>query len=251
MRWPFTPFKIDSFFDQTVSYGPHEGLDINGLGGGNTDCGTPLFPLADGEIVHTSESTKDYGNMMIFEITGPWGIRWIRYAHCQKFLKMAGKCSEKEAIALMGSTGNSNFCHLHFDVIKKKPANWRYYTKNKDLFYQYFEDPKAFIEKWMAYVTPMPTNPVLDDQQKGIALFKSYRSTREQGPEGNWEGYANALIGHDRDFPKLEEDLKNAKVLEVTDPILLAKKIPSGILFEELISRLNPFRGGESNGSNQ
>jgi len=137
--------------------------------------------------------------------------------------------------------------------------------------------------------TPEPTNPVLDDMQRGINAFKAYRDTREQGPEGNWEGYANVLIGHDRDYPRLEHDLKVAqttikenisqrkvlndtivdldKLLEeakealkecqttivepvvVEDPNWSIKNIPTKLLVREVMDRILSFRGGESNGS--
>lgn len=180
MRWPFTPFKTDSHFNQAVSYGPHEGLDINGLGGGNTDCGTPLYPLTDGEIVHTSESNADYGNLLVIEITGPWGTRWVRYAHCQSFLKKSGRCSEKEPVALMGSTGNSTACHLHFDILKKKPSKWRFYTKDKALFAEYFEDPKAFIEKWADYQAIAPVDCLLPNTESNRKLYENLIGAAEK-----------------------------------------------------------------------
>jgi len=153
MKFPIRePWKLDTRFDEPVAYGPHEGIDVNLPSGGNTDCGTDLFPIFKGEIVHTSKSTKGYGNLLVLRIVGPWGERFVRYAHCDKFLKTKGIVTAEEPIAQMGSTGNSTACHLHFDVMKSIPkGNWRYYTKTKSVFMRVFEDPLAFIEQWRDY----------------------------------------------------------------------------------------------------
>jgi len=216
MRWPFNPFKTDQDFANQSWYGPHEGLDINGLGGGNTDCGFDLFPIYEGEIVHTSESTKDYGNLIVYRIEGPWGTRWVRYAHCQEFIRKSGKIVENEPIAKMGSTGNSTACHLHFDILRKKPTRWRFYTKDQEKFGEYFEDPQTFIESWKDYLppTPAPTYAWLENlaTENGISKPKIEGWIREALDNAKrFKAYSKLLIECEVSKNNLEIELKELK----------------------------------------
>lgn len=63
--------------------------------------------------------------------------------------------------------------------------------------------------------TPVPTppgNPSDADKQAGIKLFDLYRPERKtpNGAEGNYESYARAVIGSDKDIPGLKGDLTKA-----------------------------------------
>lgn len=143
MPYPFTPFKIDSDFNANVSYGKHEGLDLNGLGGGNTDCNTPLQSISSGKCVHISQSTKDYGNLAVIEVTWNGVTYYIRYCHLNIISVRPGDMVKiGTQIGTMGSTGNSTACHLHLDILKKNPSNWRFYTQSVT---DWFVDPKWFI----------------------------------------------------------------------------------------------------------
>lgn len=55
-------------------------------------------------------------------------------------------------------------------------------------------------------------NPMDPSKAKAILNLDTYRQTRVQGPEGNYEGYVNAIIGSDRDNPKLKADLDTTLV---------------------------------------
>jgi len=143
MPYPFKPFKIDSRFNQDVSYGKHEGLDLNGLSGGNTDCNTPLESISNGKCVHVSQATINYGNLAIIEVLWKGVIYWIRYCHLNVISVRPGDVVKiGTQIGTMGSTGNSTACHLHLDILKKKPSNWRFYSQSVT---EWFVDPEWFI----------------------------------------------------------------------------------------------------------
>lgn len=171
---PFEPYKIDQQFGSPTSYGPHEGWDMNGLGGGNTDCGTLLKAVGDGEVVHISESTKDYGKLLVLYCKTSQGDRWIRYCHLQETSLLAGKVKEGQVIAKMGSTGNSTACHLHFDVLKKQPSNWRFFAKTQAELLEWYENPSEFFNLTVvSNTTPEPevvlTNtPKIDLDSYGV-----------------------------------------------------------------------------------
>lgn len=143
---PFEPHKIDDVYGtvRSKSY-VHEGWDMNGLKGGDTDNGTPLKAVCDGEIVHTSKSNKDYGNLLVLKVETEAGTRWVRYCHLDRFEKTKGSVKEGEVICYMGSTGNSEFAHLHLDVIKEALPSWRFWPRDKQSLAKFFEDPLIFF----------------------------------------------------------------------------------------------------------
>lgn len=53
---------------QWVGYGYHPGVDINGLGGGNTDFGVAFRSPVDGQVIHEWRGwtkNKGFGNVII------------------------------------------------------------------------------------------------------------------------------------------------------------------------------------------
>lgn len=46
---------------QWVGYGYHPGVDVNGLGGGNTDIGMPFKASCNGKVVYTYDGTGPNG----------------------------------------------------------------------------------------------------------------------------------------------------------------------------------------------
>lgn len=148
--WPFEPRKElqpGDLFGVTRTYGLHSGIDSNGPDGGNTDCGTELHIMLDGEVIHYSESTQGYGKMLVIECNTPFGKRWIRLCHLQKALVTSGFVQAGQVVALMGTSGNSTACHLHWDVIKKPMRNWRTYARDRATLEEYFEDPLVFMTR--------------------------------------------------------------------------------------------------------
>ncbi|WP_324142353.1 M23 family metallopeptidase, partial [Intrasporangium sp.] len=104
---------------QSSSFGPrmhpvlgvpmfHTGIDLAGA------CGTPIRAAASGTVVYA-------------QVSPSWGARTIiqhspnlktAYGHQSKFLVKAGDVVKQgDIIGLVGTTGWSTGCHLHFDVI--------------------------------------------------------------------------------------------------------------------------------------
>lgn len=86
----------------------HTGLDLMAA------CGTPIRAAADGQVVYAA-------------ISASWGRRVILrhstsletgYAHMSRFLVRQGDVVKRgQILGLVGTTGWSTGCHLHFDVI--------------------------------------------------------------------------------------------------------------------------------------
>jgi hypothetical protein len=86
----------------------HTGIDLSAA------CGTPIRAAAAGKVVYA-------------RISSSWGLRTIiqhtptlktAYGHQSKFLVKEGQTVRQgQVIGLVGTTGWSTGCHLHFDVI--------------------------------------------------------------------------------------------------------------------------------------
>lgn len=89
----------------------HSGIDISG----GSAYGKTIV-AADGGTVVAAGYSGSYGNRV--EIRHSNGIKTL-YGHCSKLLVSPGqKVSKGQAIALVGSTGNSTGPHCHFEVYK-------------------------------------------------------------------------------------------------------------------------------------
>lgn len=202
--YPFAPYKIDQGFGTPTTYGPHEGWDLNRKNtSGDQDCDTPLMAVADGTVVHTSDSTKDYGKLLVLRVETPNGPRFVRYCHCNKTLVKSGLVRSGELIATMGDTGNSTACHLHFDIFKIDPTGkWRSFAKTKAEHTKMFEDPSIFFQ----------TNVLIDEMPQWLtALLKE--DLRLDVTEA--EGSVRARIGEIKDatnnYESIRKELKTIK----------------------------------------
>lgn len=100
----------------------HTGIDIG------APNGTPIKAAASGTVTYSGSCGDGYGNYVI--ISHGNGVQTL-YAHCSQLLVSEGqKVSQGEAIAKVGSTGNSTGNHLHLEVRKNgityDPQNYVY-----------------------------------------------------------------------------------------------------------------------------
>ena len=103
------------------SRGLHTGLDVAG------STGTTIVAASAGTVT-TASYKGGYGNMVI--ISHGNGVQTC-YAHCNTMLVSVGDTVEQgQAIATMGSTGNSTGPHLHLEIRKdgvaQNPQNYLY-----------------------------------------------------------------------------------------------------------------------------
>lgn len=86
----------------------HEGIDIA------EGFGTPILAVGDGEVIFAGQD--DWGLGRVVQIRHSNGSVTV-YGHNQRLLVRQGQqVSQGQIIAEMGSTGNSNGSHLHFEV---------------------------------------------------------------------------------------------------------------------------------------
>lgn len=92
----------------TRASGNHKGLDIA------TSTGTPIAAAASGTVTFAGWDT--YGLGYCVKISHGNGVVTV-YGHCSKLYVTSGeKVSAGEAIAAVGSTGNSTGPHLHLEI---------------------------------------------------------------------------------------------------------------------------------------
>lgn len=110
-RWPLTRFGLSQLYS---TY--HAGLDL-------TDPkGTPIYPITDGWIAWTNNSSFGYGKHVLVEHNN--GITSL-YAHLSKVNVKAGDTVTKEqSLGEVGATGWATGNHLHLEIYQdNKPIN--------------------------------------------------------------------------------------------------------------------------------
>jgi len=96
---------------------PHKGIDIG------AKSGTPIYAVLDGTVVYSGVQGA-YGNVVVIE--HPDFVMTV-YAHNEKNLvSVNDKVTKGQQIATVGSTGNAQGSHLHFEYrLKGKAINPR------------------------------------------------------------------------------------------------------------------------------
>lgn len=97
----------------------------NGVDVANS-CGTPIYSAADGQVAISDGIGWNGGFGKYIKIVHPNGTETV-YAHNSKNNVFTGQHVHKgQLIALMGTTGRSTGCHLHFEVHGAKNPLARY-----------------------------------------------------------------------------------------------------------------------------
>lgn len=87
----------------------------NGVDMANS-CGTPVYAAADGTVTIADSTGYNGGFGKYIKISHPNGTETL-YGHASKILVEVGQVVGKgDKIMLMGTTGRSTGCHLHFEV---------------------------------------------------------------------------------------------------------------------------------------
>ena len=138
----------ESYYERFGAW--HTGEDWNGVGGGNTDEGDPVYVVAHGrvEVVDTFPS---WGNIVLVEHRLRDGRQiWTQYAHLGEALVKGGDLLQRgNQIGSIGhmidSEGNPKGpAHLHFEVRPHKmPANQ--WNLSRDDVLRFYLHPSEFI----------------------------------------------------------------------------------------------------------
>ncbi len=81
-----------------------------------SSCGLPVLASAEGTVILVRSSGWNGGYGKYLVITHPNGTQTL-YAHVSSILARVGQSlAQGSQVAMIGSTGNSTGCHLHFEV---------------------------------------------------------------------------------------------------------------------------------------
>lgn len=97
----------------------HLGDDWNGIGGGNTDLGDPIFSIANGLVVSTIDHGPGWGNVIRI-------VHYIKerdqfveslYAHCDEMnVKSNTWLKRGQQIGTIGNADGAYWAHLHLEL---------------------------------------------------------------------------------------------------------------------------------------
>ena len=79
-------------------------------------CGLPVVASAEGTIIVARASGWNGGYGSYIVITHPNGVQTL-YAHLSSlFVGLGASVNQGDQVGLIGSTGNSTGCHVHFEI---------------------------------------------------------------------------------------------------------------------------------------
>lgn len=128
----------------------HLGEDWNGIGGGNTDLGDPIFAVANGLVVWARDMHMGWGNVVIVrhgfrEPNGQPATVDTLYGHLDRILVNENQAVTRgQQIATMGDNHGMYDAHLHFEIRKNIAIGMNRSAYARD-FSNYY-DPTAFIQ---------------------------------------------------------------------------------------------------------
>lgn len=96
----------------------HLGDDWNGVGGGNTDLGDPIYTIANGYVSFAEDIKDDWGNVIRIVHYNPDQSKIESvYAHCQSISVVKGQYITKgTVIGAIGTADDAYSAHLHLEV---------------------------------------------------------------------------------------------------------------------------------------
>jgi murein DD-endopeptidase MepM/ murein hydrolase activator NlpD len=126
----------------------HLGEDWDGVGGGDTDLGDPIYCVGDGVVVFARDCHQGWGNVVIVRHSYREGgaVRNIDslYGHLQKILVHSGQAVRRgQQIATLGNAHGLYDAHLHLEIRKNLTIGMSRDKFAKDLSNYY--DPSQFI----------------------------------------------------------------------------------------------------------
>jgi len=130
------------------AYG-HLGEDWDGVGGGDTDLGDPVYAIGDGVVVFARDCHQGWGNVIIIRHAFRDGttVRNVDslYGHLQKILVHRGQAVRRgQQIAAIGNAHGLYDAHLHLEVRKNIAIGMSRDKFAQDLSNYY--EPTSFIE---------------------------------------------------------------------------------------------------------
>ncbi len=147
----------------------HFGEDWNGLKGGDTDLGDPIYSCAAGVVMFSADVATGWGNVVLIRHayrdpqTGRVKFCDSLYGHLDKRQVKTGDMVKKgQQIGTMGSNRGMYAVHLHFEIRHNLTVGMDRESVPRTM--DHWADPRAFIAKyrklkseWRKQATPVGT----------------------------------------------------------------------------------------------
>lgn len=100
----------------------HLGEDWNGVGGGNSDYGDPIYAIANGKVSYSDNVMMGWGNVVMIVHPVGRGEEPVEavYAHLAERRVKEGDVVERgQVVGTMGDADGCYLAHLHFEIRRK------------------------------------------------------------------------------------------------------------------------------------
>jgi len=126
----------------------HPGEDWNGLGGGNSDLGAPVYCIGNGYVTYARDARMGWGNVVlvrhVFVENGQLQTVDSMYAHLDRILVREGQQVVRgQQVGTIGTNRGMYVAHLHFEIRKNLRIGINRSSYPRDLLNYY--RPGAFI----------------------------------------------------------------------------------------------------------
>lgn len=101
----------------------HPGEDWNGLGGGNSDIGAPVYAIGNGYVTFARDARMGWGNVVLirhaFMEDGRLSTVDSMYAHLDRIMVREGQqVTRGQQVGTIGTNRGMYVAHLHFEIRK-------------------------------------------------------------------------------------------------------------------------------------
>ena len=150
-------YIAQKFQDKTMHQGDHLGLDISGVGEGNSDLGDTIYSIGHGMVAF---AYSDEYLAVYYKYNGE--LLKAVYYHCDTVFCKTGELVPKGfPIATIGNSNGAYLAHLHFEMIKDTSIYFGGYGDSHD-----YSEPDAPL----LFYDPEPLLPyykkIKDNQKK-------------------------------------------------------------------------------------
>lgn len=126
----------------------HLGEDWNGVGGGNSDLGDPVYCTANGLVVYARDFRSGWGNVVIVRhaYSERGDIRYVDslYGHLDRILCKEGQRLDRgDKLGTIGTAHGQYPAHLHFEM--RKDLRVGMYRSMFPRDYRSYFDPTQFV----------------------------------------------------------------------------------------------------------
>jgi murein DD-endopeptidase MepM/ murein hydrolase activator NlpD len=139
------PDAKEYFNAQKFGKNAHLGDDWNGLGGGDSDLGDPIYAIASGYVTYAIDHNDSWGNVIRITHYLPDSSQVESlYAHCNEMLVTANQwVSVGDQIGTIGNAHGNYKAHLHLELRNEVglPVGGGYSRDTRG-----YVDPTQFIE---------------------------------------------------------------------------------------------------------